>query len=93
MIVFNQANTERVEYMLDKLEIRGFTFWENVQGRGTVDGDPHRGTHTWPELNNAVLCVVDDDKVEPLLTTVRKLDLRNKEVGVKAFVWAIEQMV
>ena len=93
MIVFNQANTERVEYMLDKLEIRGFTFWENVQGRGTVDGDPHRSTHTWPELNNAVLCVVDDEKVEPLLTTVRKLDLRNKEVGVKAFVWAIEQMV
>ena len=93
MIVFNQANTERVEYMLDKLEIRGFTFWENVQGRGTVDGDPRRGTHTWPEMNNAVMCIVDDEKVEPILTTVRKLDLRNKEVGVKAFVWAIEQMV
>ena len=79
--------------MLDKLEIRGFTFWENVQGRGSVDGDPHRGTHTWPEMNSAVMCVVDDDKVEPILTTVRKLDLRNKEVGVKAFVWNIEQMV
>ncbi|MBQ6046934.1 MAG: hypothetical protein IJL38_04830 [Bacteroidales bacterium] len=93
MIVFNQANTERVEYMLDTLEVRGFTFWENVQGRGTVDGQPHRGTHTWPEMNNAVLCVVPDEKVEPILTTVRKLDLRNKEVGVKAFVWNIEQMV
>jgi nitrogen regulatory protein PII len=93
MIVFNQANTERVEYMLDTLEVRGFTFWENVQGRGTIDGQPHRGTHTWPEMNNAVLCVVPDEKVEPILTTVRKLDLRNKEVGVKAFVWNIEQMV
>lgn len=93
MIVFNQANTARVEYMLDKLEIRGFTFWENVQGRGSVDGDPHRGTHTWPEMNSAVMCVVDDEKVEPILTTVRKLDLRNKEVGVKAFVWNIEQIV
>lgn len=93
MIVFNQANTARVEYMLDKLEIRGFTFWENVQGRGSVDGDPHRGTHTWPEMNSAVMCVVDDNKVEPILTTVRKLDLRNKEVGVKAFVWNIEQIV
>ena len=93
MIVFNQANTARVEYMLDKLEIRGFTFWENVQGRGSVDGDPRRGTHTWPEMNSAVMCVVDDEKVEPILTTVRKLDLRNKEVGVKAFVWNIEQMV
>lgn len=79
--------------MLDKLEIRGFTFWENVQGRGSVDGDPRRGTHTWPEMNSAVMCVVDDEKVEPILTTVRKLDLRNKEVGVKAFVWNIEQMV
>lgn len=93
MIVFNQANTERVEYMLDTLGVRGFTFWENVQGRGTNDGTPHRGTHTWPEMNNAVMCVVDDDKVEPMLQTVRKLDLRNKEVGVKAFVWSIEQMV
>ncbi len=93
MIVFNQANTERVEYMLDKLEIRGFTFWENVQGRGHLQGDPHRGTHTWPELNNVVLSVVEDEKVEPLLLAVRKLDKRNEEVGVRAFVWTVEQMV
>lgn len=93
MIVFNQANTERVEYMLDELGVRGFTFWENVQGRGHLTGDPHRGTHTWPEMNNAVMCVVEDDKVEPLLLTVRKLDKRNEEVGVRAFVWSIEQMV
>ena len=93
LIVFNQANTERVEYMLDELGIRGFTFWENVQGRGHQSGDPHRGTHAWPEMNNAVMTVIDDDKVEPLLLTVRKLDKRNEEVGVRAFVWNIEQMV
>ena len=93
MIVFNQANTERVEYMLDMLEVRGFTFFEHVQGRGSVDGDPRRGTHAWPEMNSAMLCVVQDEKVEPLLEAVQKLDLRNKEVGVKAFTWNIEQMV
>ncbi|MBR6844975.1 MAG: hypothetical protein IKM79_07775 [Bacteroidales bacterium] len=90
MIIFNQANTERVEYMLDMLEIRGFTFWENVQGRGHEKGDPHRGTHTWPELNNAIITVVDDSKVDDLLTSVRKLDKRNEEVGIRAFVWNIE---
>ena len=37
-IVYNQANTERVEYMLDELGIRGFTFFEQVQGRGSRDG-------------------------------------------------------
>ena len=93
MIIYNQANTERVEYMLDRLLIRGFTYWEDVQGRGSETGEPHRGTHTWPEMNSALLTVVDDDKLEPLLTAVRKLDLRNTEIGVRAFVWGIEQMV
>lgn len=93
MIVFNQANTERVEYMLDVLNIRGFSFWENVQGRGSVNGDPHRGTHAWPEMNNAIMTVVEDEKVDDILLSVRKLDKRNEEVGVKAFVWNIEQMV
>ena len=92
MIVYNQANNERVEYMLDTLGIRGFTFWENVQGRGHKEGDPHRGTHTWPEMNNAILTVVDNEKVPSLLESVRKLDRRNEEVGIRAFVWNIEQM-
>lgn len=89
LIVFNQASTERVEYMLDTLEIRGFTFWENVQGRGHMSGDPHRGTHTWPEMNNAVLTVIPDEMVDELLLSVRKLDKRNEEVGIRAFVWDI----
>jgi len=61
-IVFNQSNTERVEYMLDKLGIKGFTFFEQVQGRGGVDGKPHRGTHTWPEMNSAVMTIVQDNR-------------------------------
>jgi nitrogen regulatory protein PII len=92
-IVFNQANTERVEYMLDMLGIKGFTFFEQVQGRGTNGGEPRRGTHTWPEMNSAVITVVEDEKVPELLDTVKKLDLRNTEVGVRAFVWNIEQTV
>ncbi len=88
-IVFNQANTERVEYMLDQLGIRGFTFFEEVQGRGTKTGEPRKGTHTWPEMNSAVITIVEEDKVDDLLATVKKLDRRNKEVGVRAFVWDI----
>lgn len=92
-IVFNQANTERVEYMLDMLKISGFTFFEQVQGRGTNGGEPRRGTHTWPEMNSAVMTVIEDEKVPELLSVVRRLDARNKEVGVRAFVWNIEQTV
>ena len=92
-IVFNQANTERVEYMLDELKISGFTLFEQVQGRGTRTGEPRRGTHTWPEMNSAVMVVIEDERVPELLNTVRKLDNRNKVVGVRAFVWNIEQVV
>lgn len=92
-IVFNQTNTERVEYMLDQLKISGFTFFEQVQGRGTNGGEPRRGSHTWPEMNSAVMTVVEDDQVAVLLSTVKKLDNRNKEIGVRAFVWNIEATV
>ncbi|MBR6018114.1 MAG: hypothetical protein IK073_05790 [Paludibacteraceae bacterium] len=93
MIVFNQANTERVEYLLDMLNVRGFTFFEQVQGRGTNGGEPHRGTHAWPEMNSCVITIVEDEQVAPLLEAVKKLDMRNEEVGVRAFVWPIEATV
>ncbi|MCQ2324712.1 MAG: hypothetical protein MJZ58_00785 [Paludibacteraceae bacterium] len=93
MIVFNQADTERVEYMLDTLNIQGFTFFEQVQGRGTNGGVPHRGTHAWPEMNSCVITIVEDDKVKDLLESVKKLDMRNEEIGVRAFMWNIEATV
>ena len=93
MIIFNQANTERVEYMLDMLEIRGFTFFEYVQGRGSKNGEPRRGTHAWPEMNSCVITIVSDEKAPALLEAVKKLDKRNEEVGVRAFMWNVEATV
>jgi nitrogen regulatory protein PII len=89
-IVFNQANTERIKYMLDRLSIRGYSWWAEVQGQGSVDGEPRFGTHTWPEMNSAVLTMVPDEKVQPLLETVKKIDDINHEIGIRAFVWNIE---
>ncbi len=93
MIIHNQAQAERVEYMLDRLEIRGYTKWENVLGRGTVNGEPRLGTHTWPEINSSVLTVVEDEKVQDLLGAVRKLDAVSEEVGIRAFVWEVVDAV
>ena len=93
MIIFNQANTERMEFMLDKLNVRGFSWFSEVKGRGSESGEPRMGTHTWPEMNSAVLTVVQDDAVEKLLLAVKKMDEINKEVGIRAFVWEITQAV
>jgi len=93
MIIYNQAHTEKVEYLLDKLGIKGYSLWENVQGRGTSTGVPHLGTHAWPEINKSVLTIVDDELVDTILSKVKKIDAVNDEVGIRAFVWDILNMV
>lgn len=93
MIIYNQAHTERVEYLMDNLGIKGYTLWENVQGRGTSTGVPHLATHAWPEINKSILMVVDEEKVETILDVVKKIDSINEEVGIRAFVWDILQTV
>jgi nitrogen regulatory protein PII len=92
MIIYNQALSEKVEYMLEKLNIRGFTQWPLVYGTGTTDGEPRMGTHTWPELNASILTIVNDDMEDLVLDKVKKMDSINHEVGIRAFVWNIEKM-
>ena len=93
LIIYNQAHTEKVEYMLDRLEIRGYTQWKDVYGRGSVGGDPHMGTHTWPESNSATLTIVEDEMLEPVLENIKKLDAVNEEIGIRAFTWDIVRSV
>jgi nitrogen regulatory protein PII len=93
MIIYNQAHSEKVEYLLDKLGIKGYTLWENVQGRGTRTGVPHLGTHAWPEINKSVLAIVEDDIVDIVLNNVKKIDAINDEVGIRAFVWDVVKSV
>lgn len=93
MIIYNQAHTERIEYVLDKLEIRGYSLWENVQGRGTSSGVPHLGSHTWPEINKSLLTMVNDEIVDELLEKIKRIDAVNEEVGIRAFVWDILRTV
>lgn len=93
MIIYNQAHSEKIEYLLDKLGIKGYTLWENVQGRGTRTGVPHLGTHAWPEINKSVLAVVEDDIVDIVLNNVKKIDAINDEVGIRAFVWDVVKSV
>ena len=93
MIIYNQAHTERVEFLMDKLGIKGYTLWENVQGRGSHTGVPHLGTHAWPEINKSLLTIVDDELVDTILDKVKKIDGVNEEVGIRVFVWDILKAV
>jgi len=93
MIVYNQAHTERVEYLMEKIGIKGYTLWENVQGRGTSTGVPHLATHAWPEINKSLLMVIEDEIVDTVLDVVKKIDSINEDVGIRAFVWDVLKTV
>src|SRR5664280_2164871 len=93
MVIYNQALTEKIEYMLDKLGIKGYSLWENVQGRGTSTGVPHLGTHAWPEINKSIITIVEDNIVDSILDTVKRIDEINDEVGIRAFVWDVLKTV
>jgi nitrogen regulatory protein PII len=92
-ITYNQSLTEEVAEILDQLSIRGYTQWTDVQGRGSGNGEPHQGTHTWPSLNNAHLTIIEDEKVQPLLEKLQALNLEVEDQGLRAFIWTVETAV
>lgn len=90
-IAFNQAYNMEVADALEKLSCRGFTMWTDVDGRGSKDGEPHLGNHAWPTQNNAILAFVPDDKVDPILEEVKRMDEETPALGMRAFVWTTDK--
>jgi nitrogen regulatory protein PII len=91
LISYDQAFHERVIETLTHLNCRGFTRFEQVQGRGSKTGDPHYGSHAWPAMCSAIITVVDDDRVDPVLDALRSMDKQTEQLGLRAFVWNIEK--
>lgn len=92
-IPYNQAYKDRLIEILDRMNIRGFTMWESVQGRGTYRGEPHYGNHAWPTMNSSILTVIPDEKVDELLKKIHEMDMETEMQGIHAYVWNIEKMV
>ena len=79
--------------LLDRHNCRGFSYWQQVQGRGSVKGEPHYGSHAWPSMCSGIIAVVDEAKVAPLHDALHALDVETPQLGLRAFVWNIEQTI
>ena len=90
-IAYNQAYNEEIVEVLEANGQRGYTAWQDIQGRGSVDGIPHLGNHAWPEMNYAVLTVVDDGLVDGILDDLRAKDAAYHDLGLRAYVWNVEK--
>jgi len=93
MILLDQAHYDQIVDDLNAINIRGFTSWKEVFGRGSKDGIPHFGSHAWPSVNNAILTIVEDDRVPFLLKYLKNQDSESTNLGLRAFVWNIEEMI
>lgn len=86
-ISYNQAYNEEIVDVLDAHVQRGFTRWQDIDGRGSVNGEPHYGSHAWPVQNHAILTFVEDDKVEAIINDLKVKDEDTPELGLRAFFW------
>lgn len=93
LITFDQAHYENILTILDRQNIRGFTYMDRIQGRGSINGEPHFGSHAWPSLNASIITIVEDEKVDRLLEMLHKLDKSKEQLGLRAFVWTIEKSI
>lgn len=92
-IAFNQASYEMILQIMEREQITGFTYWENVAGRGSNTGEPHYGSHAWPTMNGAILTMVEEKKVERFMKLLHKLDMQSETQGLRAFVLNVEQTI
>jgi len=92
-IAYNQAYGDEIVSILDSLGQRGFTRFDGVSGRGSKDGIPHFDNHAWPEYNDAILVMIEDDKVQALLEKLRLKDEETPDLGIRAFSWNIENIL
>ncbi|MBP3564272.1 MAG: hypothetical protein J6J77_01395 [Alistipes sp.] len=89
----NQSMYDAVMDIMNDMELRGFTGWEELIGRGSKDGEPHLGNHAWPTMNSALISVMEDDKATEFLKRLKQLDEDNDKQGLRAFAWSVTDSI
>ena len=89
-IAYNQAYNQEIVDLLEGLGQRGYTVWTEIGGRGSVDGEPHLGSHAWPTQNHALFTVMEDTLVPKVMEELRKTDSANPDLGLRAYVLPVE---
>lgn len=93
LITYDQAHHDNIRTALDKSGCRGFTSFGTVQGRGSVNGEPHYGSHAWPSLGEAIITVTDEHNCSQLLKRLKQIDDEKPALGLRAFVWNVEDSI
>lgn len=92
-VAYNQAYNQEIVELLEKMGQRGYTVWQEVGGRGSVDGEPHLGSHAWPTQNHVLMTVVEDALAPGVMEALRQTDRDNRALGLRAYVLPVEDAI
>ena len=92
-VVYNQAYGDELIAIAESFGQRGFTRFDGVGGRGSNTGIPHLDNHAWPEYNDALMMLVEDDIATRILAALREKDAATPELGIRAFSWKVEEVL
>jgi hypothetical protein len=92
-VACNQSMYDAVMDIMNDMELRGFTGWEELIGQGSNNGEPHLGNHAWPTMNSALISVMEDDKAAEYLKRLKQLDEDNHKQGIRAFAWSVTDSI
>ena len=90
-VAYNQAYNQEIVQLLEAHGQRGYTAWEEIGGRGSVDGTPHLGSHAWPTQNHALLSVLEDGVAARVMEALRALDGANPDLGLRAWLLPVDE--
>jgi nitrogen regulatory protein PII len=91
MICYNEAIDDEITELLQQADVKGYTKWTKVLGKGQTS-EPHLLSHIWPKANNVIAIAVEENVAKIILEKVRDTKAKAGTVGLKAFMWEIEDI-
>jgi hypothetical protein len=91
LIVHNMAIDEEVNEAIASADIVSYTKFPNTLGKGKIS-EPHLNSDVWPETNCATLVITDPEKAAKLMEIIGQMRAKLGSEGIKAFLWAVEQV-
>lgn len=91
MICYNDAIDDEVVELLEQADVKGYTKWTKVLGKGQTS-EPHLLSHVWPKANNAIFTVLPEKNADEIFERIRKLKIKVAEEGFKAFMWQVDDI-
>lgn len=91
LIIHNAAVDEEVNEILESAGVDCYTKFPNTLGKGRAS-EPHLNTDVWPGINCGTFVVTGEAPAKKLMEKVRQMREKWASVGIKAFMWEIEDI-